>query len=369
MPGASRATSASSSSNCCASCATRARSPPTAPRPSAIPQALSDVAVLEIVRVDNDGHLIAVPRRHDEEKDGPPPRIEIAPQSHAQRPRPRRRRPRAGQPQAPRQERLRGARSSAGWAAGPRRSSASTRSPTGGHGMGLVTPDRPQAPAELRRAAGRQERRRAGRHRLDRGHRRRAVAARARARAHRADERPAHRQPDRHRRQRHPGRIPQGRARRGRTRQGRADGPPARPARRAAGHHRRRGCARLRRRGVRRARSGPSRRLAPAGRHRRRRLVRAPRQAARPRRLPARHLGLFPRSRRAHAARGAFQPLVLAGAARGSPGAGGRDVDRRRGPSQAPPLPPRHDALGRAAHLHTRAARHGRRARRRDRAA
>ena len=45
------------------------------------PQALSDVAVLEIVRVDNDGHLIAVPRRHDEEKDGPPPRIEIAPQS------------------------------------------------------------------------------------------------------------------------------------------------------------------------------------------------------------------------------------------------------------------------------------------------
>ena len=45
------------------------------------PQALSDVAVLEIVRVDDDGHLIAVPRRHDEEKDGPPPRIEIAPQS------------------------------------------------------------------------------------------------------------------------------------------------------------------------------------------------------------------------------------------------------------------------------------------------
>ena len=45
------------------------------------PAALSDVAVLEIVRVDDDGHLIAVPRRHDEEKDGPPPRIEIAPQA------------------------------------------------------------------------------------------------------------------------------------------------------------------------------------------------------------------------------------------------------------------------------------------------
>src|SRR3982074_1128271 len=39
------------------------------------PGALSDVAVLEIVRVDNDGHLIAVPLKHDETKDGPPPRI------------------------------------------------------------------------------------------------------------------------------------------------------------------------------------------------------------------------------------------------------------------------------------------------------
>jgi len=32
------------------------------------------------VRVDDDGHLLAVPRRHDEEQDGPPPRIEIVPQ-------------------------------------------------------------------------------------------------------------------------------------------------------------------------------------------------------------------------------------------------------------------------------------------------
>lgn len=46
------------------------------------PQALTETAVLEIVSVDNDGHLLAVPRRHDDEKDGPAPRIEvIAPSS------------------------------------------------------------------------------------------------------------------------------------------------------------------------------------------------------------------------------------------------------------------------------------------------
>ena len=45
------------------------------------PQALTDITVLEITRIDGDGHLLAAPRRHDEEKDGPPPRIEIAPQS------------------------------------------------------------------------------------------------------------------------------------------------------------------------------------------------------------------------------------------------------------------------------------------------
>src|SRR5262249_9312670 len=43
------------------------------------PAALADVAVLEIVKVDDEGHLIAVPHRHDEEKDGPAPHIEIAP--------------------------------------------------------------------------------------------------------------------------------------------------------------------------------------------------------------------------------------------------------------------------------------------------
>jgi ribonuclease R len=43
------------------------------------PKALTDITVLEITKIDGDGHLLAVPRRHDEEKDGPPPRIEIAP--------------------------------------------------------------------------------------------------------------------------------------------------------------------------------------------------------------------------------------------------------------------------------------------------
>ncbi|HYC63404.1 MAG TPA: RNB domain-containing ribonuclease, partial [Reyranellaceae bacterium] len=45
------------------------------------PKALTDITVLEIVRVDDDGHLIAVPQKHDAEKDGPPPHIEIDPHS------------------------------------------------------------------------------------------------------------------------------------------------------------------------------------------------------------------------------------------------------------------------------------------------
>lgn len=46
------------------------------------PGALADIAVLEIVKVDEDGHLLAVPHRHDEEE-GPPPRIMVDP--HASR--------------------------------------------------------------------------------------------------------------------------------------------------------------------------------------------------------------------------------------------------------------------------------------------
>ena len=52
------------------------------------PKALTDITVLEIVRVDDDGHLLAVPRRHDEEKEGPPPRIEINPQGSRSGPAP-----------------------------------------------------------------------------------------------------------------------------------------------------------------------------------------------------------------------------------------------------------------------------------------
>jgi ribonuclease R len=43
------------------------------------PKALTDITVLEITKVGSDGHLIATPRRHDEEKEGPVPRIEIDP--------------------------------------------------------------------------------------------------------------------------------------------------------------------------------------------------------------------------------------------------------------------------------------------------
>ena len=43
------------------------------------PKALTDITVLEITSVDGDGHLLATPRRHDEETDGPMPRIEIDP--------------------------------------------------------------------------------------------------------------------------------------------------------------------------------------------------------------------------------------------------------------------------------------------------
>jgi ribonuclease R len=52
------------------------------------PKTLTDITVLEIVRVDDDGHLLAVPRRHSEENDGPPPRIEIIPQASRGEPAP-----------------------------------------------------------------------------------------------------------------------------------------------------------------------------------------------------------------------------------------------------------------------------------------
>src|SRR5262249_59919138 len=50
------------------------------PRPVRDPPPLTTVAGRELVRVAAEGTLPAVPPRHDEETDGPPPRIEIAPQ-------------------------------------------------------------------------------------------------------------------------------------------------------------------------------------------------------------------------------------------------------------------------------------------------
>ena len=52
------------------------------------PKALTDITVLEIVRVDGDGHLLAVPRRHDEEKDGPVAAHRDRSARHARRPSP-----------------------------------------------------------------------------------------------------------------------------------------------------------------------------------------------------------------------------------------------------------------------------------------
>ena len=99
----------------------------------------------------------------------------------------------------------------------------------------------------------------------------------ARGRAHRPRRRAALDQPHLHRRAPDPVPVPAGRtdagegSRAGDARQAHRSAPGA------AGHHRRRRCARLRRRGVRRARhrSEEPGRLAPAGRDRRRRALRA----------------------------------------------------------------------------------------------
>ncbi|MFZ5779079.1 MAG: ribonuclease R [Pseudomonadota bacterium] len=103
------------------------------------PEALSDVAVLEIVRVDDDGHLIAVPHRRAEEGGGSPPHIEIVPQ------------PVRGGPAPAVGDRVlanlkrRGksryeARVIRRLGSGPRRILGLYEEPPGGSGMGLVTP-------------------------------------------------------------------------------------------------------------------------------------------------------------------------------------------------------------------------------------
>jgi ribonuclease R len=102
------------------------------------PAALSDVAVLEIVRVDDDGHLIAVPRRHDEDEDGPPPRIEIAPQSTRSGPAP------AVGDRVLANLKRRGnayeARIIRRLGSGPKKILGLYEEPEGAHGMGLVSP-------------------------------------------------------------------------------------------------------------------------------------------------------------------------------------------------------------------------------------
>ena len=102
------------------------------------PAALSDVAVLEIVRVDDDGHLIAVPRRHDEEKDGPPPRIQIDPQATRSGPAP------AVGDRVLANLKRRGnayeARIIRRLGSGPKKILGLYEGPEGAHGMGLVSP-------------------------------------------------------------------------------------------------------------------------------------------------------------------------------------------------------------------------------------
>jgi len=102
------------------------------------PEALSDVAVLEIVRVDNDGHLIAIPRKHDEEKDGPVPRIEIVPQRTRGGPAPTV----GDRVLASLQKRGKSyeARIIRRLGTGPQKILGLYEEPAGGNGMGLVTP-------------------------------------------------------------------------------------------------------------------------------------------------------------------------------------------------------------------------------------
>ncbi len=90
---------------------------------------------------------------------------------------------------------------------------------------------------------------------------------------------------------------------------GEGEGRARGPAGRAAGDDRRRRCARLRRRGVLRT---ARRRLAPDRRDRGRQLLRARRLAARSRGARARHVRVFPGSRRADASGGAVERAVLA---------------------------------------------------------
>ncbi|WP_289296392.1 ribonuclease R [uncultured Reyranella sp.] len=103
------------------------------------PQALTETAVLEIVTVDSDGHLLAVPRRHDDEKDGPAPRIEVVVPSSRTVPAP------AVGDRVLASLKRRGkntyeARIIRRLGSGPKKILGLYEEPDGGHGLGLVTP-------------------------------------------------------------------------------------------------------------------------------------------------------------------------------------------------------------------------------------
>jgi len=103
------------------------------------PQALTETAVLEIVSVDDDGHLLAVPRRHDDEKDGPAPRIEVVAPTSRNVPAP------AVGDRVLASLKRRGknayeARIIRRLGSGPRKILGLYEEPQGRHGLGLVTP-------------------------------------------------------------------------------------------------------------------------------------------------------------------------------------------------------------------------------------
>ncbi len=170
------------------------------------PEALTETAVLEIVTVDDDGHLLAVPRRHDRKRTVPPPHRGVSADITLGA-RPCRRRPRAGQPETPRQECLRG-RIIRRLGGGPKKILGLYEEPQAGRAR-LVTPtDR-----KLRREFDVRPNDRNGAlpgdivwiEETGGALTRRA----ARGRAHRPDERSAHREPDLDRRKRHSGRVPE----------------------------------------------------------------------------------------------------------------------------------------------------------------
>jgi exoribonuclease R len=94
----------------------------------------------------------------------------------------------------------------------------------------------------------------------------------------------------------------------------------------------------------------------PHRRDRRCRLVCPAKRCPRPRSREPRQFRLLPRSRRADAARGAVERVVLAQAGRRPRLHGGASLVRRPRPCPSPSLRPGADALGRAAHLRASSA-------------